>query len=64
MSANSLAKAKEPSKRTMDTWEEDHMLHTVLEAEKIRKDPAKMAGVRRAAKRKIAENNALRSLAK
>lgn len=64
MSGNSLSTPAKAHKHTMDKWEEDHMLHTVLEAEKIRKDPEKMAGVRRAAKRKIAENNALKALAK
>jgi hypothetical protein len=63
MSGNSM-KVTAVKDGGMDKWEEDHMLHTILEAEKIRADPKKMAGVKRAAKRKITEANALKALAK
>lgn len=46
-----------------DRWEAERDMQTIIEADKIRKDPKRMKCVKRAATDKLAEMKALKGLA-
>lgn len=46
-----------------DKWQAESDMRTVTEAEAIKKDPKRMANVRRAAKDKVAEMEAFKKMA-